>query len=166
MSRESFLSNTSSAPVFITDGTPLLQVQLFAVTVVTQTQSYQLPPIGSSLARALIDTHSDRISLNGLLVGKDRMVDKLKLETMAEAAMRGSMAGFASFGMLDGLIVTTPLAIRTNMFIESLSFSNSASKLGVIDVSISFQHVPRPGTAPLSKILDVVNCASSLGSAL
>jgi hypothetical protein len=166
MSRQSFLSDTSSAPVFITDGTPLLSVQLFAVTVVTQTQSYQLPPIGSSLARALIDSHSDRISLNGLLVGKDRLVDKLKLETMAEAAVRGSMMGFASFGVLDGLIVTTPLAIRTNMFIESLSFSNTASKLGVIDVSVSFQHVPRPATAPLSKLLDVVNCATSLGGAL
>ncbi|HYF90099.1 hypothetical protein [Azospirillum sp.] len=166
MSRVSFLTDTNSAPVFITDGTPLLSVRLFAVTAVTQSASYQLSPLGSSLARALVDTHSDRISLSGLLVGESRQADKLKLETMAESAMRGSLAGFLTMGLLDGLIVTTPLAIRTNMFIESLNFTVSAAKIGVIDVSITFQHVPRPATAPLSKVLDIVNCAVPLKGAI
>jgi hypothetical protein len=166
MSRESFLTDTTSAPVFVTDGTPFLTVRLFAVSAVTQSQGYQLPPIGSSLSRALVDTHSDRISLSGLLVGKDRNAEKLKLETMAESAMRGSLAGFVTAGLLDGLIVTTPFAIRTNMFIESLNFTTSATKIGVIDVSISFMHVPRPATSPLSKILDAVNCATPLGNAM
>jgi hypothetical protein len=45
------------------------------------------------------------------------------------------------------------MTIRTDLQVQSLSFSASAGKRGVIDVSIGLVHMPLPGS--LTKILEV-----------
>ena len=44
-----------------------------------------------------------------------------------------------------GIILWTPMTLRTDMYIQSLSFSASASKRAALDVSITLVHLPRPG---------------------
>lgn len=69
--------------------TPLF-VPLFAVTSMTLSESYHLPPIGSSQERMIVAAHDDTISLSGLLVGSQRFTFKFMLETMADLSKRGT----------------------------------------------------------------------------
>lgn len=160
MSRLSFLTEQAKPTVFITDG--LVSVPIHAVSAISLSQSFQLPPIGASLARAMVDTHADSFTLTGLLIGKARLLERLALETLAESALRGSVASVASAGMLDGLIVVTPLAIRTNMFITALGFTVSAAKVQAIDVSITLQYVPKPVTGLISMVADAAQTVAAL----
>ncbi len=137
----------------LTDGGAAL-IPLFAVTSMTLSESYHLPPIGSSAARAMVETHDDTISLSAVLPGPQRYVWKLMLETAAESALRGSV--LARIGA-PGLILVTAQTIRTDIYIQSLSFSQSAAKRQTIDVSIQLVHLPRPGA--LAKALDVASVA-------
>lgn len=159
MSRVSFLAESSRPAALLTDG--LLFAPLHAVTVVTLSQTYHLPPFGSGIGRAMIDTHDDTLSMSAMLVGPSRLAQRLVLETLAESAMRGSVAGFASGGVLDGLILVTPLGIRMNMFVQSLTVTASASKLGALDVNISLVQAPKLGL--LGKLADVAFSVASLG---
>src|SRR4051812_40954046 len=71
----------------ISDG--LIPVPLWAVTAMTLSETYHLPPIGSSGAKAIVATHDDTITLTGVLIGPERYAWKLALETMAETSKRG-----------------------------------------------------------------------------
>ena len=71
----------------LSDG--LIPIPLWAVTSMTLTETYHLPPIGSSGARAVVGTHDDTISLSGLLIGPERYAWKCGLETLAETSKRG-----------------------------------------------------------------------------
>lgn len=137
----------------ISDG--IIPVPLWAVTQMTLTETYHLPPIGSSGARAVVATHDDTISLSGVLVGVERYAWKLALETLAETSKRGSALGKFTGGKFTGLILVTSMTIRTDMQIQSLTFSASSAKRDVIDVSITMAHMPLPGG--LGKLLDVAS---------
>jgi hypothetical protein len=146
----------------ISDG--LITVPLWAVTSVSLSESYHLPPIGSSGAKAAVSTHDDTVTLSGLLIGPERFAWKLALETLAEAGKRGSAIVAASLGKVSGLILVTALTIRTDMQIQSLSFTASASKREALDVSVSLAHMPLPGA--LGKLLDVASLGvAALGDA-
>jgi hypothetical protein len=134
----------------LSDG--IIPVPLWAVTAMSLNQSYHLPPIGSSGSRAVMATHDDTITLNGVLAGALRFSWKLALENLAEISKRGSAIGSYSKGRFSGLILVTSMTIRTDMQIEKLSFSISASRREVIDVSVTLLHLPRPGA--LGKLLD------------
>ena len=71
----------------ISDG--IVNVPLYAVTSLTLSSSYHLPPIGSSGERAIVDTHDDTLQLSGVFVGPERFAWKLALEDMAESSKRG-----------------------------------------------------------------------------
>jgi hypothetical protein len=131
--------------------TPLF-VPLFAVTSISLSESYHLPPIGSSQERTLTAAHDDTISLSGLLVGPQRFTFKFMLETMADLSKRGSAIERITGGATSGLTLITSMTIRTDMQIQSLTFAASASRRDVLDVSIALVHVPRPGV--LAKALD------------
>lgn len=135
----------------VADG--LLFVPLWAVTAMSISESYHLPPLASSAARQLVDTHDDTISLTASLVGWDRFILKESLELIAEQSMRGSMLERVSGGQAGGLILITSMTIRTDMYMQSLSFSANAQRREVIDVSMALAHLPRPG--PLAQVLDV-----------
>lgn len=158
MSRISFINGQPRPSAILTDG--ILTASLHAVTVVTLSQTYHLPPFGSGIGRAMIDTHDDTFSLSGLLVGERRMAQKLALETLAESAMRGSPMGFASGGVFDGLILVTSLGIRMNMFVQSLSITASSAKIGALDVSLSLIQAPKLGI--LGKLTDAALAIGSL----
>jgi hypothetical protein len=131
--------------------TPLF-VPLFAVTSISLSESYHLPPIGSSQERMMVAAHDDTISLSGLLVGPQRFTFKFMLETMADLSKRGTAVERITRGVVSGLTLITSMTIRTDMQIQSLTFSASAARRDVLDVSITLAHVPRPGV--LAKALD------------
>ncbi len=134
----------------LADG-PVL-IPLYAVTSLSLTESFRLPPVGSGGGRQAMSTHDDTISLTGLLVGAERFFFKLLLETIAESAMRGSVLAKASGGAAGGLILMTAMTIRTDIYVQSLTFSANAQRRQVLDVTMSLAHLPRPGG--LAKLLD------------
>ena len=142
---ESFLNNRSVPSVVISDGA--LTVALHAVTTIGLNETYQLPPIGSTSARAAVSTHDDTMTLSGVLVGADRYRRKVELELLAESSKRGSALASLSGGRLTGLIVVTAMTIRTDMQIQTLGFTASSAKRAALDVSISLAHMPLPGTS-------------------
>jgi hypothetical protein len=139
----------------ISDG--VLSIPLWAVTSISLSESYHLPPIGSSGAKSIVSTHDDTVSLVGVLVGPERYAWKLDLETLADVSKRGSAISAATAGQMNGLILVTSMTIRTDMQIQTLSFSASASKREVLDVSLSLAHMPLPGA--LGKLLDTASVA-------
>lgn len=141
----------------ISDG--ILPIPVWAVSNLNLTSTYKLPPIGSSGAKAIVSAHDDSISMTGVLVGAERFAWKYSLETLAETSKSGGGINAYTGGLVGGLIVITSLTIRTDLQIESLSFTVSSAKRDTIDVIIKFAHMPRPSV--LGKILDV----SSLGVA-
>lgn len=149
----SSLDYRSVPSAVISDG--ILTVPLWAVTTIGLTETYQLPPIGSTSARAAVATHDDAMTLSGVLVGEERYRWKLLLETLAESSKRGSALAAMTNGQLSGLIVVTAMTIRTDMQIQTLGFTASAGKRGALDVSISMAHMPLPGA--LGKLLDVAS---------
>jgi hypothetical protein len=155
MSGRSFLNERTMPSAIISDG--ILTVPLWAVTSISLNESYRLPPIGSSGAKALVATHDDTVSLTGVLVGDDRFEWKLALENLADVGKRGSAIGALTGGRQSGLVLVTSMTIRTEMQIQSLSFSSSAARRDAIDVSISMAHMPLPGA--IGKLLDMAAVA-------
>ena|SRR5690349_5255363 len=137
----------------ISDG--IVPVPIWAVTQMTLSESYHLPPIGSSGAKAIVSVRDDTVSLTGVLVGPERFAWKLALETMAEASKRGSALAAMTGGRVGGLILVTSMTIRTDMQVQSLSFTASSAKRGVLDVSISLAYLPRPSA--LGKLFDAAS---------
>ena len=148
---KSYMKHLAVPSAVISDG--VLLVPLWAVATIGLSETYKLPPIGSSTAKAVVATHDDTLSLSGVLVGAERYTWKLALETLAEASKRGSAIAAFSRGAVSGLVVVTAMTIRTDMQVQSLSFTASAAKRDALDVSISMAHMPRPGS--LGKLLDV-----------
>lgn len=133
----------------------LLLIPLFAVTEITLEQTYHLPPLGSTGARAIAPVHDDTVRLSGVLVGPTRYALKLMLENQAEAGQRGSAAAAITGGGVGGLIVVTAMTIRTDMQVKQLSFSANAVRRQTIAVSITLEHVPKPSA--LGKLLDIAS---------
>lgn len=150
---KSFMQYANMPSAVISDG--ILPIPLWSVTQVTLSQTYHLPPIGSTAHKAIVATHDDTITLAGVLVGVERYGLKFALETMAEASKRGTALAAYSGGTLSGLILITSMTIRTDMQVQSLTFTASATKRDVLDVTISMAHLPRPSL--LGKLLDVAS---------
>ena len=151
----SFLTYAAVPSAIVSDGA--LTVPLWAVSAMTLTESYHLPPIGSTAARSIVSTHDDTITLSGVLVGAERYTWKLMLETMAESSKRGSALSAYTGGKVGGLILVTSLTIRTDMHVQSLTFGVSAAKRDSIDVGLTMVHMPLPSV--LGKLLDVASLA-------
>ena len=94
----------------ISDG-GVLWVPLYAVTTMTLTEAYKLPPIGSSGARAVVDTHDDTVSLTGLLTGDLRFAHKPLLETAAETGRRGGGQALYTAYNIDGTLRVASLSV-------------------------------------------------------
>ncbi|MFA7587103.1 MAG: hypothetical protein WCY11_13075 [Novosphingobium sp.] len=133
----------------------LLLIPLFAVTEISLTETYHLPTIGSTGARAIAPVHDSSIRLNGLLVGPGRYGFKLMLENQAEAAQRGSAAAKITGGAIGGLILVTAMTIRTDMQVKELTFSENATRRQTLSLGISLEHLPRP--TAIGKLLDIAS---------
>lgn len=135
----------------------LMFIPLWSVSTLAVAQSFHRPPLGSSYARQLLDTHDDTLTLSAMLVGWDRYIWKEYLEFIAESSLRGSMLETLSNGKAGGLILVTSLTIRTDLYMQGLSFSVNANRRDVIDVTMSLVHLPKPGL--LSQVLDLASVA-------
>ena len=149
----SYQKYLSVPSAIISDG--LLPIPIWAVTSMTLNEKYHLPPIGSSGAKAIVSTHDDTISMSGILVGTERFAWKFALETLAETSKRGGALESWTGGAVSGLILITSMTIRTDMQIQSLSFTSTSKKRDAIDVNITLAHMPRPSV--LGKLLDVAS---------
>jgi hypothetical protein len=156
MAGKSFV-NTAVPSAILADG-PII-VPLFAVSSVSLSESYHLPPIGSDMGRVLVETHDDSISLSASLVGPGRYVLKLLLETLAAQSMRGSVLETMTNGQVGGLILWTGMTLRTDIYVKSLTFNAASGRRDTLDVSISLEHLPRPGALALG--LDMASAVVS-----
>lgn len=140
-------------------------VPLFSVSSIGLTSSYHLPPIGSDGDRVLMSTHDDQISISAVLPGRLRFIWKESLELLSEVSLGVNPAQLATFGFIGGLQLWTTMTLRTDIYIQSLSFTATAQKRKALDVSMSLVHLPRPGLAGqlVSKGLGVANAAVSAG---
>lgn len=154
MSEERSFQSTVLPSAVLADP-PAFFVPLFAVTAMSLSEAYFLPPLGASRERLVLPAHDDTIALSALLVGPERFVWKNFLETMADVSKRGGALASLTGGRVGGLVLVTSMTIRTDMEIQSLTFAASAARRGVLDVSMSLVHVPRPGV--LSRVLDMAS---------
>jgi hypothetical protein len=147
----SFQNYANIPSAIISDG--ILPIPIWAVTQMTLTETYHLPPIGSTGAKAIVGVHDDLIALTGVLPGMERFAWKLALETMAEASKRGTALGAFTGGSVSGLILITAMTVRTDMQIQQLTFTASTTKRETLDVSIQLASMPLPGA--FGKLLDL-----------
>jgi phage protein U len=152
-SPKSFQRYDAMPSAIISDGITL--VPLWSVSTMALTESYHLPPIGSSGARTIVATHDDTITLNGVLPGPERFTWKVFLETLADLSQRGSAVAGITSGRVAGLILVTAMTIRTDMYVQSLSFTASAARRDVLDVALTMTHMPLPGA--LGQLLDMAS---------
>ena len=152
MTRENSFQSTVLPSAVLADP-PTFFVPLFAVTAMSLTESYFLPPLGVSRQRMVLPAHDDTISLSALLIGPERFLWKQHLEIMADISKRGGALQSLTRGRLGGLVLVTSMTIRTDMQIQTLAFSATAARRDVLDVTMSLVHVPRPGV--LSRALDL-----------
>jgi hypothetical protein len=155
MAASSYQEHLVIPSAVLSDG--IVTVPIWAVTTMTLSETYRLPPIGTSGAKAIVSTHDDTVSLSGVLPGTERFAWKLALETLAETSKRGGAIGAITGGAVSGLILVTTMTIRTDMQVQSLSFTASAAKRDTLDVSITLAYMPKPSA--LGKLLDVASVA-------
>lgn len=156
-SPRSFAAYDVIPSAIISDG--VVTVPLWAVASMSLSQTYHLPPIGSTGARSIVATHDDTLTLTGVLVGPERFTWKFLLETLADVSKRGSAIAGITGGRVSGLIVVTAMSIRTDMQVQSLSFSAAAARRDVLDVTLTMAHMPPPGV--LGKLLDLASIGVS-----
>lgn len=154
MTREQSFQSTVLPSAVLADP-PVMFVPLFAVTAMSLSETYFLPPLGTSKQRMILPAHDDTISLSALLIGPERYTWKVFLETMADISKRGGALQALSGGYVSGLVLVTSMTIRTDMQIQTLTFSASAGRRDVLDVTMTLVHVPRPGV--LSRVLDLAS---------
>lgn len=137
----------------LSDG--IVPVPLWAVTQLSIESSYFVPQIGGSRRRIAVVTHDDTLSLNAVLLGPSRFAWKVALENLAESSRQGTALSHITNGAVGGLVLITSATIRTDLAVQSLSFTQAAQRRGAIDVSLRLLHLPRPGS--LAKLLDVAS---------
>jgi hypothetical protein len=154
MGESSFVGYDRGLPsAVLSDG--VLTVPLWAVSTLAISESYQLPPMGSTGFRAVSQVHDDTITLSAALVGPERFAWKLGLEQLAEASKRGTALGTFTGGRVGGLILVTSMTIRTDIQVQSMSFTANAAKREVLDVQLTLAYLPLPSL--LGKLLDVAS---------
>ena len=153
MSAQSGLDPTLPPSAVLSDG--VLSVPLWAVGSISLTEAYQLPPVGSAGLRAVSQVHDDTLTISAALPGPDRFAWKLALEQLAEASRRGTALGAFTGGRTSGLILVTSMTIRTDIEVQSLSFTASSARRDVLDVQLSLAHLPLPSV--VGKLLDAAN---------
>jgi len=156
MSRTSF-ERLGPPSAILTNGATI--VPLWSVSSISLTESYHLPPVGVGADRVLIDSHDDRISMTGVLPGPQRFIWKEMLELLAELTIAKNPVQEIARLDIGGIVLWTTMTLRTDIYIESLSFSASAQKRKALDVSLTLVHLPRPSRLPL--LLDLGNVALS-----
>jgi hypothetical protein len=130
-----------------------LAVPFFAVSRMSLSESYALPPVGAGAFRVATSASTDTVSLTALLVGPQRLLWKKDLELVAASSRTGGSLGALTGGKVSGISLVSTLVTRTNMQITELSFTAAAQRIDCIEVSVTMRHVPQPG--PLDALVDL-----------
>lgn len=138
----------------VSDG--IVPIPIYAVTQMTLNEAYQFPPIGSTGAKAILQTHDDSVTIKGSLVGDLRFTWKVALELLAESSKRGNT-------YISGLILVTAMTVRTEMQIRTLTFDAFSAKRASLDLTLVMDYLPKPKNT-LGKLMDAA--ASILVGAL
>lgn len=149
----SYLPYLHTPSAILSDG--IVPIPLWAVSQMQIEETYSLPAIGGTSVKAAVNSHDDTLSLTAVLLGYERFTWKLALENLAEASRRGTALSAATGGAVGGLILVTAATIRTDLAVQSLSFTMSATRRDVLDVNLRLAHLPRPGS--LAKLLDIAS---------
>ena len=139
--------------VVLFDG--IIPIPLWAVTQMSIESTYALPQIGSTSRRVALPSHDDTLSITAVLLGPRRYAWKLALENAAEASRLGNI--LSRHTSAGGLVLVSSATIRTDLAVQSLTFSLSASRRDTLDVSIRLAYLPRPGS--VAKLLDLGSVA-------
>ncbi|HEX5175349.1 MAG TPA: hypothetical protein VFV91_14520 [Gaiellaceae bacterium] len=138
----------------LTDGALFMPIAVMSQMKLTET--YALPPIGTTAMKAIVDVHDDTIELTIALVGPERFAWKVILETMAESSKRGSpltkVPLVKNIPGVSGLALVTSMTIRTDLQVKTLVFTASATRRDTLDAVITLAYMPRP--SKWGKILD------------
>jgi hypothetical protein len=145
-----------ATPVLV-GGVALLYVQSMSVN-----EGYRIERIaGSRFSQAIAPT-TKTISIEAMLVGPSRLIQKKELEALALAS-RLLVAATAPALAIAGIPVVSGLTISLDMQITDLRFSQTAQKRDALDVSITLQHVPR--SSKVAIVSEVADLALAAGSA-
>lgn len=131
----------------VSDG--IVPIPIYAVTQMTLNESYQFPPIGSTGAKAILQTHDDSVTIKGSLVGDLRFTWKVALELLAESSKRGNT-------YISGLILVTAMTVRTEMQIRTLTFDAFNNKRESLDLTLVMDYMPKPKST-LGKLVDAAS---------
>lgn len=149
----SFEPDLHTPSAILSDG--IVPVPLWAVTQLSIESSYFVPQIGGSRRRVAVVTHDDTLSFTAALLGPSRFAWKVALENLAESSRQGTALSRFTKNAVGGLVLITAATIRTDLAVQSLTFTQVAQRRDVIDVSMRLLHLPRPGS--LAKLLDVAS---------
>ncbi len=137
---------------------PLLYVQSMTIN-----EGYRIERImGSKFSQAIAPT-TKTISIEAMLIGPNRLVQKKALEALALTS-RVLVAATASLLKVTGISVVSGLTISTDMQITDLRFTQSAQKRDALDVSMTLQYVPRSSLAAI--IGEVADLALAAGTSV
>src|SRR5947209_1281618 len=136
---------------------PLLYVQGMTIS-----EGYRIERIaGSKFSQAIAPT-TKTISIEAMLIGPDRLLQKKALEALALTS-RVLVAATALALKVTGIPVVSGLTVSTDMQITDLRFTQNVQKREALDVSITLQYVPR--SSVLAIIGEVADLALAAGTA-
>jgi hypothetical protein len=131
-------------------------VPLFAVTRITLSENYELPPVGDRGLSQSTGKITRSIQVDATLIGDERHLIRLGLEAMADLSK--TLPALTS--LVSGIPVVAGLTTLLDCQISSLSFSQSSDEKDVFTASISIKHCPRPGISAL--ISEATNAATAI----
>jgi hypothetical protein len=149
------MANGVNVPVMV-GAVPLLQVQSL-----TMREGYEIRRVAESRFSQALGPTTKTISIEAVLMGRERQVLRKALEAMALTS-RLLVAATAPLLASTGIPVVSGLTVSLDMQITELRFSQSATRRDALDVSLSLQHVPRSSvTARLGEVADLALAAGT-----
>ena len=131
-------------------------IPLFAVTRITLSENYELPPVGDRGLSQSTGKITRTLQVDATLIGDGRHLTRLGLEAMADLSK--TLPALTS--LVSGIPVVAGLTTLLDCQISSLSFSQSSEEKDVFTASISIKHCPRPGISAL--ISEATNAATAI----
>ena len=136
-------------------------VPLFAVSRISLSEKYELPPVGDRGLAQSTGKITRTVQVEAALLGQERHAIRLGLELMADLSRTLPAVSLPAIGSaLSGIPLVAGLTTLLDMQVESLNFSQSADEKDAFTVSISLKHCPRPGVMTL--VSEGLNAATAL----
>jgi hypothetical protein len=135
-------------------------VPLFAVSRISLSESYALPPVGDKGLSQSTAKVTRSVQIEAVLIGDGRHLVRLGLELMADLSKTLPLVS----SLISGIPMVAGLTTLLDMQIDSLNFSQTAEEKDTFTVSISLKHCPRPGL--MAALSAVTNAAASISGSV